>query len=131
MELDWSELVCHVPTRWLSLTPAVKRLLQNRPALKSYIQTIDDCPRFSSRLFQSEDTDSEIKLQVVFSFFVNVGELLDVSTKILEKSDLSIMDSYKSMTVIRNKIKNPGSIFWKFSKAIFEKVTPMQTEKDC
>jgi hypothetical protein len=104
VELDWSELVRHVSTRWLSLTPVVKRLLQNWPALKSYFQSIDDCPKFFSKLFYSEDTDSEIKLLVVFNFFVNVGELLDVTTKILQKSDLSIMDSYKSMTMIRNKI---------------------------
>jgi hypothetical protein len=67
----------------LSLIPAVKRLLQNWPALKSYFQSINDCPRFFSKLFQSEDTDSEINLQVVFNFFVNAGELLDVTTKIL------------------------------------------------
>jgi hypothetical protein len=52
VELDWSELVCHVPTRWLSLTPAVKRLLQNWPALKSYRQRLMITPNFSPEYFK-------------------------------------------------------------------------------
>jgi hypothetical protein len=113
--------------------PAVRRLLQNWPALKSYFQSIDDCPKCFSKLFQSEDTYSEIKLQVVFNFFVNVGELLHVTTKILEKSDVSIMDSYKSMTMIRNKINQriQDQYFGNSAKQFLKKITPMQTENDC
>jgi hypothetical protein len=69
---------------------------------------------------------------VVFNFFVNVGELVDVTTKILEKSDLSITDSYKSMTMIRNKVNQRiQDQYFGNSAKLFEKVTPMQTEKDC
>jgi hypothetical protein len=58
----------------LSLTPAVERLLQNWPVLKSYSQSTDDCSKFFSKLFKTEHTDSEMELQVAFNFFVNAGE---------------------------------------------------------
>ena len=41
---DYTGLLRHVPTRWLSLAPAIKRLLDNWPALISYFCSIDDCP---------------------------------------------------------------------------------------
>lgn len=105
VDLEWSEIVRHVPTRWLSLTPAVKRLLQNWPAIKSYFQSIDDCPKFFSKIFQNDDPHSDLYIQLHFNFFVNVGEVLDATAKALEKTDLSVLESFKCMASIRNKIQ--------------------------
>lgn len=40
-KLEWQELVKHVPTRWLSLGPAIEKILKFFPALISYFDSKD------------------------------------------------------------------------------------------
>ena len=46
LNVEFHDILRHVVTRWLSLNPAISRLLENWPALKSYFISIgDECPR--------------------------------------------------------------------------------------
>ena len=44
-DIEFHDILRHVVTRWLSLNPAISRLLENWPALKSYFMSIEDCPK--------------------------------------------------------------------------------------
>lgn len=77
---DYQSLQRHVPTRWLSLWPAVKRLHDSWPAIKSYFLSLgeEQCPKSLWRLFR-DDQDGEgnpLELQVI-NF--NYTQLLIVS----------------------------------------------------
>jgi len=44
-QVHWEELVKNVPTKWLSLGPAIDKILKFYPALISYFISIgDECP---------------------------------------------------------------------------------------
>lgn len=51
-EIEWAEMLRHVPTRWLTLTPAIERLLKNYPAIKAYFLSQGNCPPVSSQFFE-------------------------------------------------------------------------------
>lgn len=68
LEEDYLTVRRHVPTRWLSLWPAVEQLHESWNALKSYFLTLgeDQCPKSLWRLFK-QDKDGEgqtLELQV-------------------------------------------------------------------
>ncbi|CAI6357955.1 unnamed protein product [Macrosiphum euphorbiae] len=60
-QVDREELVKHVPTRWLSLGPAIDKILKFYPALISYFLSIgDECPKVLQKLLSiNADTDTE------------------------------------------------------------------------
>jgi len=53
--------VKHVPTKWLSLGPALDKILKFYPALISYFILIGDkCPKVLQKLLSTnEDTDTD------------------------------------------------------------------------
>lgn len=85
VHLQWSEILRHVPTRWLSLTPAMSRLLQNWMAIKSYFQSISDCPKALANVFLNEDPEKNILPEIYLQFLTNIGGMLEMVTKTLEK----------------------------------------------
>jgi len=45
VDCEFSEILQHVSTRWLSLQPAIERLLKVYPAVVSYFRSLRDCSR--------------------------------------------------------------------------------------
>ena len=68
VDLERTELIHYVPTKWLSVTPAVKILILNKTVLRGYFHSIDDCPNFFSDLIQSKNAYHEVKLLVLINF---------------------------------------------------------------
>ena len=61
-ELEWQELVKHCPTRWLSIGPAIQKILKFYLALISYFISLgEDCPKQIKKLLFIEEDESEIK----------------------------------------------------------------------
>ena len=84
--IEWREIFRHVCTRWLSLHPAVTRLLETWPALTSYFRSLgENCPMVLRRMFEDEvKTDTAEIYRCFFSLFSP-----DQLDKKLELTDLS------------------------------------------
>ncbi|PNF19354.1 hypothetical protein B7P43_G06712 [Cryptotermes secundus] len=105
LNLEWTEILRHVPTRWLSLTPAISRLLLNWEAMKSYFSSIPNCPKLLSNIFMKDDPVETVLPEIYINFLSNIGSQLEMVVKTLERSDLSILETYKQMKPLSSKIQ--------------------------
>ncbi|XP_047201966.1 uncharacterized protein LOC124855884 [Girardinichthys multiradiatus] len=102
-EVEFHEILRHVVTRWLSLNPAITRLLQNWVPLKSYLISIgEDCPRHLKALLRlTEDADGVEQeadiVEVYLLFCNNVMSLFEEKVKMLEKNVTTSVDLYSIM----------------------------------
>ena len=81
VDLEYREILRHSPTRWLSLLPAIERLLINWPALKSYFfsQGEEECAKIIWNAFKDEEEDS---LPLCFCYFLqNVMQVFQNNVK--------------------------------------------------
>lgn len=109
-ELEWQELVKHCPTRWLSIGPAIQKILKFYPALISYFISLDeDCPRqLKNRLFIEED-QSEVehlfkKPSIYLHFCANVIIIFEKASKLLQKSETSSTELFCIMNELKTNI---------------------------
>lgn len=54
VDIEYRNLLYHSKTRWLSLMPAVHRILQMFPALRSYFRSQDQPPKILDKFFNDE-----------------------------------------------------------------------------
>ncbi|KAJ8416211.1 hypothetical protein AAFF_G00382330 [Aldrovandia affinis] len=99
----------HVPTRWLSLWPAVKRLHDSWTAIKSYFLSLgeDQCPKSLWQLFKDdEDGDGKpLELQVYLSFLNNVLKIFHHVVLLLEGEDGTVCELYDMMLTLKTKLQ--------------------------
>lgn len=99
-DTEFHEILRHVVTRWLSLNPAITRLLQNWLPLKSHLISIGEkCPRRLQTLLRlSEDApgpkeEADI-VEVYLLFCSNIMSLFEEVVKKLETNVTSSVDLY-------------------------------------
>lgn len=122
VEIQYQQLLSHSKTRWLSLFPAIERILKLFPALKEYFLSVEGTPTVIKRFF--EDPFSEIYLWHIHSLM----PLFQSKIQAIEKEDVTIVEincilnatlntiksrkdeHFKSLTVIRqlNTLENNG-----------------------
>ncbi|KAF2905628.1 hypothetical protein ILUMI_00548 [Ignelater luminosus] len=96
-ETDYHKLLSTSKTRWLSLRPAIERILQLYAPLKSYFLSLEKCPAYLSTFFFSNNA-SEIWLK-----FVHCQASLFSST-------IKMIENYKcTVTEVAKAINNPIS----------------------
>ncbi|XP_039356465.1 uncharacterized protein LOC120382989 isoform X2 [Mauremys reevesii] len=112
METEYSEILCHVPTRFLILFTAVDRLLKNWPALKSYFvgkgeETVS-CAIWAF-LSEQEDTVSDddiITLPELYIYFVhNIMSQFNNTIKVLESDYIQVTELYAIFNKLRREIQ--------------------------
>ncbi|KAJ8006714.1 hypothetical protein DPEC_G00110080 [Dallia pectoralis] len=96
VEVEYQSLLRHVPTRWLSLWPAVKRLHDSWAPIKTYFLSLgeDQYPMSLWRLFK-DDQDGEgnpLDLQVYLSFLSNALKIFHDTVLVLEREDGTIYE---------------------------------------
>ena len=77
---EWAQLLRHVLTRWLSLLPAIDRLLKNWPAVKAYFQSIgkEETPAIIIWRFIGDESDEAAdkdtpSVPVLYLYFLQNG----------------------------------------------------------
>ena len=111
VEIEWAQLLRHVPTRWLSLLPALTRLLDNWPAMKSYFQSVgkDNTPCLIWRFIADENNDvddDDVSVPLVYlQFLHNCLPVFQSAILQLERQDLTAVDMYQAMSSVRHKLQ--------------------------
>ena len=97
VDLERSELLRHVLTRWLSLKPAVKRLEKNWTAVYSYFQSIDECSVASQWLMQVDrDGEDDSIVRCHWQFVQNVYKVFNKSALAIEKKACTNTEVYNA-----------------------------------
>ncbi|KAL4082856.1 hypothetical protein QTP88_029512 [Uroleucon formosanum] len=92
-DITYRELLYHSKTRWLSLFPAINRILQMFPALKSYFVSQDQTPRALLNFFENDFSEP---------FLLFVHSLMSTFHNSLEK----IENESNSICEIINIVEN-------------------------
>lgn len=91
---EFRELLRHVSTRWVSLLPAVDRLLVSWEALKSYFLSQPDLPKQLIKVLKINDDGVPEKIEIYLLFSSHVLQLFNNTIKKLESNNTSAVDLF-------------------------------------
>lgn len=92
-----------VKTRWLSLQPAVTRIIDLFPALKTYFLTQDKCPTILKTFF-----DNPVSIAWLYFIQSPLKVVCDTITRI-ESDNISASEVYEELEMVCGKIRNRQS----------------------
>lgn len=117
-------------TRWLSLLPAIDRVLKYWKALTSYFQSEEEgeCARIVWRCFGE---DSNEVSETYFLFLSHVLKLFTDTIQALEAKSFSITSVFQVMTELKQKLERRGKDrFFGFAvNTKLKQLTPCQSKK--
>ncbi|KAF2900321.1 hypothetical protein ILUMI_05867 [Ignelater luminosus] len=96
---DYHKLLSTSKTRWLSLMPAIERILQLYAPLKSYFLSLEKCPAYLSTFFSNNASEIWLK-------FVHCQASLFSSTiKMIENDKCTVTEVYKAINNLISKLE--------------------------
>lgn len=118
MENSYKPLKNHLSIRFLSLEPALKRILELYEPLKEYFDACLNCPRLIRQFFN----DKTAKFWLLF--VLNQLENFCNCIKKLEKSEISSFETATELKLMKSKIMNRKSFLYipREAKDEFEKL---------
>ena len=107
LQMEYRELLRHVPTRWLSLMPTIDRLLLCWRVLKSYFasQGEDDVADFIWRSFSCGEDDLSVIPEWTLYFVHNVMTIFDETIKCLESNTTTATEVHGIMVRVQDKLQ--------------------------
>uniref|UniRef100_H2ZST0 DUF4371 domain-containing protein n=1 Tax=Latimeria chalumnae TaxID=7897 RepID=H2ZST0_LATCH len=106
LDVQWREILRRVTTRWLSLNPAVSRMLQNWVAIKSYFISVgEDCPKQIQKVLKlAKHDDIQDTVEMCLLFCNNILNIFEEAIKKLERNDTTAPELYRSMKCLKEKL---------------------------
>lgn len=112
VDLEYHELMRHVATRWLSLGPAINRMLQCWPAVVSYFRSLgEDCPKRIAKCLglpsDNDNDDGGVKLSIsraYLHFVLNLCTLFEKCVLALEDDTVTVCELFPIMLELKNKL---------------------------
>uniref|UniRef100_A0A8C1TIM3 Uncharacterized protein n=1 Tax=Cyprinus carpio TaxID=7962 RepID=A0A8C1TIM3_CYPCA len=112
--VQYKEILRHVPTRWLSLLPAIQRILECWPALKSYFLSLGkkDCPdiiwkvvcRSGADAAKSNDEDDVTVSGSFLLLMHNVMQEFDSAVWKLENESATLLDVHGVISRLHSQL---------------------------
>lgn len=103
MEESYKPLLNHASTRFLSLDPAVRRLIEIFEPLKEYFLTLKNCPSSILKFFNNPD--SKFWILFVSNQLLNFNN----SIRLIESSKITVFEIANQMKVLKDKLTNRQS----------------------
>lgn len=107
IETQGDNLFRHVPTRWMSLLPAIENMLKCWPAIKSYFQSVgqEECPSLIWKYIDDENGEKDYsEIEVYMLFLQNCLMIFEEAIKSLEKDELTAPELFDTMYSLRQKL---------------------------
>uniref|UniRef100_A0A8C6M4A3 HAT C-terminal dimerisation domain-containing protein n=1 Tax=Nothobranchius furzeri TaxID=105023 RepID=A0A8C6M4A3_NOTFU len=120
VEVDGSNLLRHVVTRWLSLLPSIDRMLKCWKPLMSYFQSLgeEECPKILWKCFAEDRTEGS---EMYFLFLSHILKVFSDSIEALEAKSFSITSVFKVMSELKVKAKRYVTERYDFSESSFHR----------
>lgn len=133
---NYKDILTPVPTRWLSLLPAIQRILESWPALKSYLVSVEneDCPSIIWA-FVCGATDAEnvhgTVAECVLAFMHNLMQEFDSSIRHLESDCATVIEVHSVMNHLRGQLisRCKDQFYGNKAKQTPWKLLPLQQER--
>ena len=113
VEEDYLAAWRNVPTRWLSLWPAVQRLHESWDAIKCYFLSLGEshCPKALWNLVKADQggEGQPLQLQAYLAFLKNTFKVFHDVVLMLEGEDMTICELYDIMLNLKTKLQQRES----------------------
>lgn len=131
-EIEFREILKHVPTQWLSLHPAINRIITLWPALTNYFLALgeENCSSFIWQTFCAGDCQRNTALCVLY-FVQNVMQVFQNAMKLLEADKVTSTEIYDIMVDLRTKLQNrqADQFYGKFAMNLLQHFDDAQKNK--
>lgn len=95
VDIQYKSLLKHSKTRWLSLYPAVKRVLEVYSALKAYFLSLDNSPHILKSFFENDFSKAYLEFASSLMHIFH-GKILEIEAE--QNSVLEVMATINSLT---------------------------------
>ena len=112
VQCEFQEILRHVTTRWLSLVPAIERILKVYNALISYFRSLKDCPTAIKQLLKLVESDVAVDenavdvVEIYLMFAHALTSTIEKTILLLEADSTTIVDVVKIMKQLRNSLSS-------------------------